>query len=256
MIQSLSFVFPMYNELENIEKTVLLASRAGHRITDDLEIIIIDDASTDGSGELADKLTRRFPELRVIHHKENRKLGASLRTGFAAARKEWVLYIDSDLPIDFKEIRKVVPLTRHTDLITGYRISRSESLWRELMSKAYNYLIRTVFGLHVHDVNFSFKLFRRALLKKITLHSEGSFIDAEFLIQAKKCGYLPIEIGFKYLPRQAGVSTLGSWRVVVNILKEMGSYLFKVNPLPPLPVETIEVSNTNNTRREKVTSIA
>lgn len=253
MIKSLSFVFPMYNERDNIEKTVLLASQIGHKITKDFEIIVVDDASNDGSSEFADQLVRRFPELRVVHHLRNGKLGSTLRTGFAKAKKDWVLYIDADLPIDFKDIKKVVPLTRNADLIIGYRQSRAEPIKREIMSKIYNFIIRTIFGVNVRDVNFSFKLFRRSILQKMTLRSEGSFIDAEFLIQAKKRGYFPLEVGFKYFPRQAGESTLGSFKVALATLKEIWQYLFATNPPSPKFIETIEVSLPS---RGKITSIA
>lgn len=253
MIESLSFVFPMYNERDNIEKTVLLASKIGHKITKDFEIIIVDDASTDGSGEIADQMTRSFPELRVIHHCYNGKLGSTLRTGFARAKKEWVLYIDADLPIDFKDIKKIVPLTKHADLIIGYRQSRAESFKREIMSKIYNFMIRTIFGVHVRDVNFSFKLCRRSILQKMILRSEGSFIDAELLIQAKKRGYFPLEVGFKYFPRQAGKSTLGGFKVALATLKEVWQYLFTTNPSPPKFIEVVEVSGCSG---GKIISIA
>lgn len=253
MINSLSFVFPVYNEIETIEKTIALAYRVGHKITKDFEIIVVDDASTDGSGELADQLTRRYPELRVIHHAANRKLGTTLRTSFSAAKKEWILYIDSDLPLDFKEIRKVVPLTKHTDLIAGYRLSRHESLQRTIMTKVYNSIVKTIFGLNVRDVNFSFKLFRRSLLRKIALRSEGLFINAELLIQAKKLGYFPIEVGFKYYPRLARKSSRENWQIILGVLKEMAYYLFAINPTPPRPIEIIEFPSP---KREKITSIA
>ena len=189
----------------------------------------------------------------MLHHRHNGKLGASLRTGFARARKEWVLYIDADLPIDFKDIKKIVPLTRHTDLIIGYRRSRAESFKREIMSKIYNFMIRAIFGVHARDVNFSFKLFRRSILQKMILRSEGSFIDAEFLIQAKKRGYFPLEVGFKYFPRQGGESTLGSFKVAFATLKEIWQYLFTTNPFPPKFIETVEISGHS---MEKITSIA
>jgi len=92
---------------------------------------------------------------------------------------------------------------------------------RTIYSLVYNLLIRALFGLAVKDVNFSFKLFHRSLLERITLKSEGSFIDAEFLVRARKAGASIIQIGVDYFPRSRGISTLSSPGVILAILREM-----------------------------------
>jgi len=223
-LPSLSFVFPMYNEIGNVERCVAKALDTGRKITSDLEIVLVDDASTDGCGALADELALRHPELKVVHHAKNRKLGGALRTGFAAATKDWVLYIDSDLPIQMDDALKAIPLTADADMVIGNRHGRAEGPKREIMSWVYNRLIRVLFGLNVRDVNFAFKLFRRTVLERITLQSEGSFIDAELLIETHKAGFQIAELPLRYYERTAGVSTLASGSVVVKILHEMADY--------------------------------
>jgi glycosyltransferase involved in cell wall biosynthesis len=224
MISSLSFVFPMYNEIGNLERTVREATKVGLQITSDLEIVVVDDASTDGSGELADRLAVENPHLRVVHHSTNRKLGGALKTGFATASRQWVLYIDSDLPIRMEDALEAVPLTDRADLVIGYRINRCEGLKREVMSWCYNRLIRIMFGLKVRDVNFAFKLMRQEVLRQVHLESEGSFIDAELLLEARRAGYKIAEIGLNYYPRTAGASTLASPAVVGKLLRELIRY--------------------------------
>lgn len=224
MIASLSFVFPMYNEIDNLERTVREATAVGRRMTSDLEIVIVDDASTDGSGGLADRLADENPHVRVVHHPTNRKLGGALKTGFTTATRQWILYIDSDLPIRMEDALAAVPLTETADMVIGYRMNRCEGLKREVMSWCYNRLIRVAFGLRVRDVNFAFKLFRRELMRQIHLESEGSFIDAELLLEARRSGYRMAEIGMNYYPRVAGVSTLASSSVVLKLLREMLRY--------------------------------
>lgn len=214
----------MYNEKDNIPIAVAEALRVGYEIAPELEIIVVDDASTDGSGTIADGLAEQHPEVRVIHHNRNRKLGGSLKTGFAAASKEWILYMDSDLPIKMDDALDAVPLAQNADIVIGWRKSRAESWKREVMSKVYNWLIRAVFKLRVKDVNFAFKLFRRELLDRIMLTSEGSFIDAELLLEMQRVGARFAEVGMDYYPRVAGVSTLASNRVVLGILQEMLRY--------------------------------
>ncbi|MDQ2798867.1 MAG: glycosyltransferase family 2 protein [Armatimonadota bacterium] len=238
LLPGLSFVFPMFNEIGNIERCVEEALKTGYKLTRDLEIVVVDDASTDGCGALADALAYRHSELKVLHHAKNRKLGGALQTGFAAATKDWVLYIDSDLPIDMDEALRAVPLLQNAEMVIGNRQGRAEGLKREAMSWVYNRLIRVLFGLNVRDVNFAFKMFRRSILEQITLRSEGSFIDAELLIETHKAGFRIAELPIRYFPRVAGVSTLASSSVVVKILGELWAYRRRAaarKPRPALP---------------------
>lgn len=222
---SLSIVFPMYNEEAGIRRAVGAAREVLAQMTRDHEIIVVDDASTDQTGAIAEELARCDPRIRVIHNERNRKLGGTLRAGFAAATKDLVLYTDADLPFDLQELPRAVRLLEHqeADLLSGYRFDRSlEGPRRALYTFVYTLLIRALFGLPVKDVNFAFKLFRRSLLERFPLKSEGSFIDAELLIRARKAGAQIVQIGVDYFPRTRGVSTLASAGVILGILGEMG----------------------------------
>ena len=225
MPASVSIVFPMYNEEAYIHRAVRAARAALGEVNPDHEIIIVDDASTDRTGAIADELAAADPRVKVVHNAANRRLGGSLRAGYAVATKALVLYTDADLPFDLQELTRAVRLLEYqeADVLSAYRFDRtSEGLVRTVYSVVYNLLIRVLFGLRVKDVNFSFKLFRRALLERIELKSEGSFIDAEFLIRAKKAGASIIQVGVDYFPRSRGISTLSSPSVIAKIVREMG----------------------------------
>ncbi len=214
----------MWNEEAYIHRAVTAAREALTRAAPDHEIILVNDASTDHTGELADTLAREDPRIKVVHHAKTRKLGATLRAGYAVATKELILYSDTDLPFDFHEVERAVRLLEYqqADVLSAYRFDRtSEGLLRTIYTIGYSALIRTLFRLRFRDVNFSFKLFRRALLDRIVLKSEGSFIDAEFLVRAKKAGAHVIQIGVDYFPRTRGQSTLASPTVIFGILREM-----------------------------------
>ena len=224
MAPSISVVFPMWNEEAYVHRAVAAAREAIAEVTADGEIILVDDASTDRTGELADALARQDPRIKVIHNERNRKLGGTLRAGYAAATKDLVVYSDADLPFDFREIARAVRLLdyQQADVLAAYRHDRTaEGPLRTLYTIVYTSLIRLLFRLRVRDVNFSFKVFRRSLLERIELKSEGSFIDAEFLVRAKQSGASIIQIGVDYFPRSRGLSTLASPGVIVNILVEM-----------------------------------
>jgi len=214
----------MYNEEAYIHRAIRAAVAALAEITPDHEIVVVDDASTDRTGAMADELARADPRIKVVHNERNRQLGGSVRAGYAAATKDLVLYTDADLPFDLRELGRAVRLLEYqeADVLAAYRFDRtSEGFVRTVYSLVYNLLIRALFGLAVKDVNFSFKLFHRSLLEKVALKSEGSFIDAEFLVRARKAGASIIQIGVDYFPRSRGISTLSSPAVILTILREM-----------------------------------
>jgi len=221
---SISMVLPMFNEKDYVRKTIDLATRTLDTIANDYEIIIVDDASTDGCGEIADSLAEENPRIKVLHHKVNAKLGATLRTGFASAKKDMVIYSDMDVPFDFEEIKKALRVMALTDsdIVTVYRHDRtSEGLIRTFYSAGYNVLIRILFGVRVRDINFSFKLIKRSVLETIPLESTGSLIDAELIIKASRHGFRTSQFGIDYFPRFRGKSTLSRPSVIFKILKEM-----------------------------------
>ncbi len=220
-----SFVYPMYNEVEGIGEVVRLTNRIGERVLEAYEIIVVNDASTDGSGEIAEALRPFHPRLRVLHHDKNIGLGGSLRTGFAAATMEHVLYMDSDMPVAFPDVEAALrALPGNLDMAAGYRIGRAESWYREVQSTGYRWLLCAVFGLRVRDVNFAFKLFRRELVSSEPPQSRGSFIDAELLLESRRRGYDIRQIGFRYHHRTSGTSTIGGPRVIPKLLSEMMQY--------------------------------
>ncbi|MFH0826374.1 MAG: glycosyltransferase family 2 protein [Candidatus Omnitrophota bacterium] len=228
MIESLSVVFPMFNERECVGKTVSATLAVLKDVTQDYEIIIVDDASTDGSAAIVEGLARENSHIKVIHHASNRTLGGALKTGFAASTKAYVLYSDVDMPFDFKEIKKAVQvlLGESADVVSAFRLNRGvDGFTRTVYSAAYNIMVKALFGLKIRDVNFSFKLIKREALKTLDLTSEGSFINAELFVRFSLNNAKIVQFGTYYLPRRQGISKLSSLPVIVKILQEM--LLFK-----------------------------
>ena len=224
MPPTISIVFSMYNEEAYILRAVRAARAVLEEINPDHEIIIVDDCSKDRTPEIAGELAKADPRVKVVHNSVNRRLGGTLRAGYAIATKQLLLYTDADLPFDLQELPRAVRLLDYqdADVLSAYRFDRtSEGFIRTAYSFFYNTLIRFLFGLRIKDVNFSFKLFRRALLHKFQLKSEGSLIDVEFLVRAQKAGANIIQIGVDYFPRSRGISTLSSPGVILKILKEL-----------------------------------
>jgi glycosyltransferase involved in cell wall biosynthesis len=223
-MRSISVVFPLFNEEDYVVRAYEAAVDALRPVTEDYELILVNDASTDRTREIIESLAAKDSRVKALHNPVNLKLGGTLRTGYAAATKDLVLYTDADLPFDLHEVRRAVRLleAQKADVVSAYRFDRtSEGLLRTVYSFFYNTLVKVLFGLALKDVNFSFKLFKRELLQKFTLKSDGSFIDVEFLCRARKAGAHIIQIGVDYFPRSRGVSTLSSPAVIVKIVKEL-----------------------------------
>ncbi len=225
----LSIFFPMWNEQEYIERALDAARGACESLIAlgeiaDYELIVVDDASTDETPRIADQLATADHRIRVVHHPVNRKLGGSIKTGFKSATGDLVLYTDADLPFDFAELTKALRIMRlyESDIVSAYRHDRTEEgSSRAIYTFFYNLLIRIMFGVKMRDINFAFKLCKRRIFDHIELHSEGSFIDAELVIRAKKLGYTVTQFGVDYFPRTRGVSTLSSPAIIIKILREM-----------------------------------
>jgi len=217
-------VIPMFNEELNIEHAVNAAVEALAQYAGDYEILIVDDASTDASPAMVAARAAENPCIRMIRHEKNRKLGGSLKSGFAAATKDLVLYMDADLPFDPDVLGRAIRAMEVTgaDVIAGYRHDRTMEGWRRtLYSYVYNALIGILFGWPHRDINFSFKLMKREVLEAIELKSEGSLIDAELIVKAKNRGFAIQQIGLDYFPRIRGTSHLSSPRVILKILAEL-----------------------------------
>lgn len=227
--QKLSIFYPMWNEEEYIERALKLGSDAARALLADgeiadYELIVIDDASTDGTAAIADRLAASDPHIKVVHHPKNRKLGGSIKSGFAAATGDLILYTDADLPFDMNELPRLVRLLREydADIISAYRFDRTgEGSVRMVYTWVYNLLIKLLFGVRVRDINFACKLVRSRIFDHVTLESEGSFIDAELIIRSSRLGYEIMQMGVDYFPRTQGESTLSSPGVIATILKEM-----------------------------------
>lgn len=229
---SITVFFPCYNEEENVERQTLDVDRTMAEITDDYEVIIVDDGSTDRTAEIAARLARENPRVRVISHPRNLGYGTALRSGFAGARKELILYTDGDNQFDIRDVRRLLPLMREgVGIVVGFREDRRDRPLRKLVSRAYNFIIRMIFGLRVRDIDCAFKLFRRSVFDTIELRSERFLVDTEILVKAKRAGLKIVETPVTHLPRTRGkssVSPLDVYRTLQE-LSHLWLHVFIVN---------------------------
>lgn len=223
-MKSISVVFPIYNEKDSVNQTIEAFLDVLPLITDDFEIIAVNDASTDDTLSLLKNLAAKNNKIKVIQNKINKKLGGTLKKGFQIASKELILYSDFDMPFNPKDIKPALKImtAKNADIVSAIRDKREvDGIVRCVYSYVYNLLIGTLFRVSFLDINSSLKLFKREILNTITLKSEGSFICAEFLIKCSLNNFKVIQFPYKYFPRTKGKSTLASISVIINILGEI-----------------------------------
>ena len=165
---SISAFFPAYNDAGTIPSMVLSVLLTLRELTDDYEVIVINDSSRDHTAVLLDELARVYPdEVRIIHHTQNRGYGGALRSGFAAATKDWIFYTDGDAQYDPRELKNLAALADGSvDFINGWKIERNDPLHRIIIGRIYQYLVKFSFGLRLKDVDCDFRLMRRTILTR------------------------------------------------------------------------------------------
>jgi glycosyltransferase involved in cell wall biosynthesis len=206
-ISSISAVFPAFNDGGTIASMVAAASIALHQVTEDFEIIVVNDGSLDYTSTMLAEISTRYPELRVITHPSNQGYGAALRTGFSAATKDWVFYTDGDSQYNPLELVNLVgALHSGADAVNGYKLSRNDSLIRILIGRAYHYFVKFLFRLHIRDVDCDFRLIPRHILEEIDLKSVSGAICLELVKKIEDAGYVFAEIPVNHYSRKYGVS--------------------------------------------------
>lgn len=220
-LPSLSVVLPCYNEAGNVERVVRKIAHLLPGIAGTWEVIVVDDGSTDGTGPIADRLVAEVPGTRAVHHGANRGYGGAVRSGFSAARHEFVFLTDGDGQFDAGELSLLLPLADDADIVAGYRIRRNDPFHRSVNAFLYHLFIMVAFGLRHRDIDCAFKLIRRRVLESVTLESDGALVSAELLIKARRAGFRIVQAGVHHYPRTAGSQTGARLSVIARMFREV-----------------------------------
>lgn len=215
----LSIFFPCYNDAGTIASLVALADETARALTDAYEIIIIDDGSSDHSRKILKSLESKYPRLRLIFHESNRGYGGALRSGFQAARGEWVFYTDGDYQYDVDDLRMLWEKARPgTDMVNGYKVKRHDPIYRVWIGLAYQYFIQIAFGLKIRDVDCDFRLIRGSALKKFRLVEDTGCICIELVKKLQATGARFEEVGVRHMFRAYGHSQFFNFRRIFRTL--------------------------------------
>ncbi|MDO8619167.1 MAG: glycosyltransferase family 2 protein [Candidatus Daviesbacteria bacterium] len=219
--ESLSVVIPAYNEGGNLTNLVQETFADAKKLTNDFEIIVVNDGSSDNTGLVADKLAKTYKHVRVIHHNKNQGLARAVWTGIKSANKEIILYIEGDGQQPLKDQLKLLEKIKNADVVLGVRGKRIDyNLFRKILSYGYLFLLRLFFNLKFKDVNWS-QAYRRKIFEKIELKSITPFFSTEVAIRASRQGFRVEEAPSTYKPRENGSSSLGNISTAYKMFKEM-----------------------------------
>ena len=226
-------IVPTYNEVENLEALVQAAGKALNKASpEDFVILVVDDNSPDGTGELADRLAAARDELRVLHRPAKAGLGPAYLAGFAEALTggaAYVMEMDADFSHDPEDLGRLVAAARDgADLVLGSRYVPGGGVtdWgavRRLVSRGGSLYARVMLHLPQRDLTGGFKCFRRATLESIDLgsvRSKGYAFQIELTYRAARRGLRVVEVPIVFRERRVGQSKMSSrialeafWRV-------------------------------------------
>jgi len=219
---SVSMLAWAYNEEELIEDFLVRSFALLDTLSDDVELVLVDDGSTDRTPSIAAAFAVHEPRLRIVTHPTNMQVGHAVRTAFRSPAKEYFFFQTVDWSYDLKNARTFLELLRHYDIVKGmrpvperilshipllrsiYRVKcRSDTVYKAVVSLANYYILRILYGLPFHDFQNIF-FARSALIKDLTLRSQSAFANPEALIRAF-CGKARIiEVPIHFLKRTKG----------------------------------------------------
>ncbi len=216
----LSVVIPVYNEVESLarlhEELSAVAADAGY----ELDIVLVDDGSTDDSWDAIAALAKRDPRVHGIRFRRNFGKAAALRAGFHAARGDLVMTLDADLQDDPREIPRFVAALAGTganrlDVISGWKQIRHDPWHKVMPSRVFNWMVSRLTGVMLHDHNCGMKCYRREVLSEVRLYGElHRFVP----VLAAARGFRVGELAIQHRARQFGHSKYGLRRFVRGFL--------------------------------------
>jgi glycosyltransferase involved in cell wall biosynthesis len=220
---SLSVFFPAYNDAPSLPRLLETTFSTLERYASDYEVIVVNDGSQDKTGEVLEQLAKQYaPNLRIVTHEQNRGYGGALRSGFAAARKEFVFYTDGDSQYDVTELPLLLErMGPKTGLVNGYKLERHDPAHRIWIGRLYNFCARLLFRIRIRDIDCDYRLIRRELLDRIHLTSTSGTICVELVRKLELSGWQVEEVGVHHYERLYGRSQFFRVRALASTFGQL-----------------------------------
>lgn len=196
----ISIIVPAYNEIKHIKSTLMHLLKIN-----DIEIIIAEDASVDGTREIAETFVRKYPNIILTSSNTRSGKGAAIKRGIAMSHGELIGFIDADMATHPQELIKLIDVIKGgADMAIGSRVLPSSNIiknqpwYRVLLGRTYSLLVRTMFGIDIRDYQCGCKLFKRSMWNEITVNCNDFGFDTELIIKAYKAGYKIKEVPVRW----------------------------------------------------------
>ncbi|HZC47215.1 MAG TPA: glycosyltransferase family 2 protein [Candidatus Acidoferrum sp.] len=220
-IPGISVFLPSHNEEGNVERVVRSWVAELPRVSDNYEVIVVDDGSRDRTGEIAERLAAEDSHVKVVRHPVNRGYGGAVISGIRAATQPYVLLCDGDGQFDPSDLERLTPFVPEYDVVAGFRGHRADPLKRRVMGKAWTTLVRILLGITINDIDCGFKLFKREKLDGMELWTQGAMISTELMARLAGRNAKVKQVDVQHLPRQTGEQSGANLKVVARAFKEL-----------------------------------
>ena len=224
-----SIFYPCYEDWGTMGSMVLLTIRTADQLGLDYDITLVDDGSGPHTQDLLEEIEQRFPEVKILHHEQNQGYGGALRSGFAAATREWIFYTDGDAQYDVRELAVLLEkASPDVDIVQGWKIDRHDPLHRIIIGRIYHWIVRLSFGLSIRDTDCDFRLIRRSVFDRIELESDSGVICAEMMVKMQRAGCRFVEVPVHHYQRAHGKSQFFNFKRIARVVWQLGGLWWRL----------------------------